>query len=157
MIDIKNPKVPNRPPTIDEIKVNAVVDGCMAAWYPQMGGYVAKCWVSFGCSDAGPSGSPTNIPGFDVSLWHDGEWPFGEDDDRGRTPAHLHHCSADQFIGFGELCNEFLECTVMKDGPETEMKERVANAIAASSADGTADLKNPAVKLMLQILRGEYS
>ena len=154
MADIKNPEVPNRAPTYDEIRANTVVDGCMAAWYPQMGGYVAKCWVRFGCYDGDP---PTNIPGFDVVVWHDGEWPFGEDDDRVRVPAHLHHCGADQFIEFGELCNKFLGVLVMKDGPESEMKDRVANAIAASSAHGTTHLDNPAVKLMLEILRGEYS
>ena len=152
MADIRNPEVPDRPPTHEEIEKNSVVDGCMAAWYPQMGGYVARCWVSFGCSDAGPGGLPTSIPGFDVDVWHDGDFPFDD-----REPAHLHHCSAGQFIKFGQLCEKFFGDLVMKPGPELEMKERVANAIAASSAHGTVHLKNPAVELMLQILRGEYS
>ncbi len=152
MADIKNPEVPGRPPTCDEASENAVVDGCMAAWYPQMGGYGALCWVRFGCYDGDP---PTSIPGFDVVVWHDGEWPFSGDDELGREPAHLHHCSADQFIEFGELCNEFLGSLVMRDGSESGMKDRVARAIAASSSHGMVHMGNPAVKAMLEVLRGE--
>lgn len=66
-----------------------------AAWYPQMGGYASHCVV---------------VPGagcFDIYVWHDGDFPFGDDATNGwgdpRGPAELHHCSAEQFVGFGEF------------------------------------------------------
>jgi hypothetical protein len=63
----------------------------LACWYPQMGGYVARCLVRLEKSGC-----------FDAYVWHDGEWPFtGETD--GRSPVMIHHCDADQFIRFGNL------------------------------------------------------
>jgi hypothetical protein len=59
-----------------------------AAWYPQIGGYVAPCIVevnSEGC--------------FEVWLWHDGEFPTEDD----VQPMHFHHCDPEQFIRFGQL------------------------------------------------------
>ena len=61
----------------------------VAAWYPQMGGYVGKCWLSL----RGPDDC------FVAYVFHDGEFPF----DDGRAPRALHHCDARQFIAFGEL------------------------------------------------------
>lgn len=71
-----------------------------AAWYPQMGGYVSHCLIVLN-------------PGedcFEAYVWHDGSFPFGEDNDRwpgeaAPSPAHIHHCAADQFVGFGNLVN----------------------------------------------------
>jgi hypothetical protein len=40
----------------------------------------------------------------DEHVWHDGEFPFGEDHDG--EPRRLHHCSAGQFIRFGQLVQE---------------------------------------------------
>src|SRR4051812_22027623 len=61
-----------------------------ACWYPQMGGYVGKCVVELGdkVDDC-----------FEAYVWHDGEFPFGDD---GSTPVCLHHCAAQQFINFGQ-------------------------------------------------------
>lgn len=89
---------PGRAPTFEEIATNAVVEGCMAAFYPQMGGYCGKCWVR--SSDNGDNGEP---PCFEVAVYHDGEFPF-----EGGNPIILHHCSAEQFSRFGELCGAFL-------------------------------------------------
>lgn len=80
-----------RQPTSDECSENATwTDGhmnCMALWYPQMGGYVGKCVITYhkgeGC--------------FDAYVWHDGEFAFDN-----RSPAVLHHCDPDQFIKFGQ-------------------------------------------------------
>lgn len=38
--------------------------------------------------------------GFEAFVWHDGEFPFSE---AGRSPTHLHHCGAEQFITFGQF------------------------------------------------------
>src|SRR3990167_6716014 len=87
------PEVIPREPTPEECETNAriVIDGrsFVADWYPQMGGYVGKCLIEKvdGC--------------FDVYVWHDGEFAFSGEG--GRNPVELHHCSAEQFIAFGEL------------------------------------------------------
>lgn len=62
-----------------------------ATWYPQMGGYIARCIV---LTEA------DNNNCFDCLIWHDGEFPFTEGD---RNPNVVHHCDADQFIDFGKL------------------------------------------------------
>lgn len=85
-----------REPTYEEIKANARVGSGFAAWYPQMGGYVSKCVIVPNDDDSC----------FDVWVWHDGSFPFRDDggwDGQHRSPAHLHHCDARQFIEFGEL------------------------------------------------------
>lgn len=72
---------------------------CKALWYPQMGGYVGRA-VAVRC---GP------IEGhscFDVYVWHDGDFPFGEGDDDDR-PRLIHHCEARQFIEFGRQLQRF--------------------------------------------------
>lgn len=60
-----------------------------AAYYPQMGGYVASCWVEI------------VRPGdcFRALVYHDGDWPFLGD----RVPRELHHCDAGQFLEFGRV------------------------------------------------------
>lgn len=85
-----------REPTAEECEAGAKVnlDGVdfYAGWYPQMGGYGSKVWVELlesGC--------------FDVFVFHDGEFPFGDEDD---NPRGLHHCNADQFIKFGQWVKE---------------------------------------------------
>jgi len=92
-------------PTHEQCTANeqiVLADGraATAAWYPQMGGYASHCLIVLN-------------PGedcFEVYVWHDGSFPFGEDNDRwpgepAPSPAHIHHCNADQFIGFGNLVN----------------------------------------------------
>ena len=85
-----------RAPTSEEIAANAIVvingETCMAAWYPQMGGYVSKCWVIIDPASGGDGC-------FGVAVWSDGEFPFRE----GRDPVLLHHCDPAQFIEFGNL------------------------------------------------------
>lgn len=67
-----------------------------AIWYPQMGGYVGMAVAV--CDKEHEEG----VGGcFEVYVWHDGEFPFNDNED-GKIPAHLHHCMAEQFIGFGE-------------------------------------------------------
>ncbi len=61
-----------------------------ACWYPQMGGYAGKAIVQI---DKEPE------PGdcFDCYIWHDKDFPFS-----GQEPLRMHHCRAEQFLGFGE-------------------------------------------------------
>jgi hypothetical protein len=61
----------------------------LACWYPQMGGYVGKAVVVLD-NDC-----------VNVYVWHDGHFPFGDEDDR--SPAELHHCDGEQFVRFGEF------------------------------------------------------
>lgn len=86
-----------RPPTSEECTANAIVDGRMAIWYPQMGGYVGKAWIE-GNGDPEPGGC------FKAYVWHDGEFPFDKD----RVPARLHHCMTKQFIRFGQKVEGFI-------------------------------------------------
>jgi hypothetical protein len=69
-------------------RVNGVEVIGFACWYPQMGGYAGHAVLLplSGC--------------FEVLVWHNGEFPFSEEDG---SPAYLHHCDADQFIAFGEF------------------------------------------------------
>lgn len=62
-----------------------------ALWYPQMGGYVGKAVAEI----SKPGGC------IDVYIWHDGEFPF--DDDDKENPRFIHHCEASQFIEFGQF------------------------------------------------------
>lgn len=60
-----------------------------ACWYLQMGGYVGKSVVV-------RIGSC-----FEVYVWHDGQFPFGEG-----SPRQLHHCDGEQFVDFGNFLTE---------------------------------------------------
>jgi len=85
-----------------------------------MGGYVGRCVVE-------PGGDGC----FECFVWHDGEFPFSDDDGcntRGCDgPFVLHHCSAKQFIKFGQLVDritkpgyaEKIEMTIGFENPET--------------------------------------
>ncbi|KKN75946.1 hypothetical protein LCGC14_0375030 [marine sediment metagenome] len=77
----------------------------LACWYPQMGGYGSRCMVEL----------PTEKGGcFEAFIWHDGSFPFdtkdvGTDsfgDGTVRQPAHIHHCSVDQFTQFATDVNQ---------------------------------------------------
>lgn len=92
-------------PTADQCATHAVVfrqgpTVGYALWYPQMGGYVGKA-VALLDTHAGPVLDTTATQGgcVDVLVWHDGEFPFGPDDE---APRLLHHCDPDQFVHFGE-------------------------------------------------------
>lgn len=91
-------------PTADQCNGNEQLEpirgmSCWAAWYPQMGGYAARCIIR----DCG-SGC------FDVYVWHDGEFPFSDEspwvDDA--EPVILHHCNPGQFVRFGVTVKELL-------------------------------------------------
>jgi hypothetical protein len=69
-----------------------------AIWYPQMGGYVGCAIAVF------PKDPEDRDPCIDVYIWHDGEFPFDND----RQPAIIHHCSADQFISFGNTLKHLI-------------------------------------------------
>lgn len=83
---------PEEPTALQCTNRESVGDGAWACWYPQMGGYGAKCVVidekNGGC--------------FEAWVWHDGCFPFPGDDPE-RSPTRLHHCDAAQFIRFGEF------------------------------------------------------
>ena len=75
-----------------------------ACWYPQMGGYVGKAVVVMQTPPPIKVGSPEDESSdycFDAYVWHDGEFPFSETDDR--NPVRIHHCMPSQFIDFGEF------------------------------------------------------
>jgi len=74
-----------------------------ACCYPQMGGYVGKAiaildkeWIEY-------SGGSAIGGCIDVYVWHDGEFPFSEQDG---PPAKIHHCDPAQFIRFGQFLQE---------------------------------------------------
>lgn len=79
-----------------------------AIWYPQMGGYVGKAVVEPG--GKGPDDADEDAC-FEVWVWHDGEFPFGEG-----QPAQLHHCAASQFIRFGQEVAELMKGRSDADG-----------------------------------------
>jgi hypothetical protein len=99
--------IPERGPTSEECQATARVRlgerSYVATWYPQMGGYVGRCWLDLhACGD----GENSADDGFDAIVYHDGEFPFS---DGRRHPVVLHHCSADQFIEFGELVRKLTQ------------------------------------------------
>lgn len=75
----------------------------VAAWYPQMGGYAGKCWIELRVCLS--ENKPTPTDEVDVHVFHDGTFPFKDSESGSRPPVVLHHCSAAQFIKFGELVN----------------------------------------------------
>jgi len=89
-----------RKPTAEECTANAPIlcdhGPAFAAWYPQMGGYRGLC-VVVSDQNAGEG----ELPCFDVYVWHDGEFPFGYQDDS-KQPVRLHHCNPEQFVNFGK-------------------------------------------------------
>lgn len=90
---------PNEP-TGDECNARSTVTfnglKAMACWYPQMGGYAGKCVIV-------QDGDCVNC-----YVWHDGDFPFGQDDGHEpRNPVRLHHCDTDQFRRFADNIDEF--------------------------------------------------
>lgn len=86
---------------------------CYAVWYPQMGGYSGKAVAVFGKGWQERNDGAAMGGCIEVYVWHDGAFPFSEEP--GINPAHLHHCSPDQFIDFGkklEKINESLKILV---------------------------------------------
>ena len=95
-------------PTSDQCNAHARLpdfDGlpAYACWYPQMGGYCGKCVVVVETT--------TGHGCFAVFVWHDGQWPFGDE----QSPAYLHHCSPDQFEDFGYRVRHFQASHVAAD------------------------------------------
>ncbi len=97
-------------PTVKQCDVNEAVLGpyegipAFAAWYPQMGGYVARCIVQ-------PNSKDGVNECFECWVWHDGNFPFGTDPHQvgeERQPAVLHHCDPQQFIEFGQKVEQML-------------------------------------------------
>lgn len=73
-----------------------------AIWYPQMGGYVGKA-VAVMEKRWTEDGDDLLCPGcIDVYVWHDGDFPFGQDRNDGRVPIRIHHCDPEQFVEFGQ-------------------------------------------------------
>lgn len=144
-----------REPTSEECSANAPYE-CngrkgFAAWYPQMGGYVGRCVVLTDCRGIiTPEGAPGDC--FDVLVWHDGEFPFAEDDTR--DPARLHHCDPAQFIAFGALVRDmFAKATRLRAKVDAE-GERFASHVAEGlraqeQADHTAWLRENAESVVV--------
>lgn len=107
------PRLPPEPsPDACSKNERVVWDGppAWACWYPQMGGYAGRAVIVPGV-DTGDPGEPSS--GCDVFVWHDGEFPFGEE----YQPILLHHCSGKQFVRFGELIERLCaEVSQRKDG-----------------------------------------
>lgn len=99
---MKDDEVPE--PSTDQCTANSPItlpDGRTgyAIWYPTMGGYVGRAVVApdDGC--------------FEAWVWHDGEFPFSGSDPyrESGTPNHLHHCSADAFVTFGQTVERLMD------------------------------------------------
>ncbi len=77
-----------------------------AIWYPQMGGYSAKAiaimnkkWTKYQNGSA--------LGGcLELLVWHDGNFPFHNEDGEEESPTILHHCDPEQFIEFGKKLSE---------------------------------------------------
>jgi hypothetical protein len=68
-----------------------------AIWYPQMGGYCGMAVAVFPKTFQADRDDPPDAC-FDAYVWHDGDFPFKEGDG---PPVRVHHCSAEQFVEFG--------------------------------------------------------
>jgi hypothetical protein len=84
-----------------------------AMWYPQMGGYVGRSVVILDKSWSEDSNGSRMGGCFEAVVWHDGEFPFSEDDNE--SPARIHHCCPDQFIRFGMKVKELNEMGKIKE------------------------------------------
>jgi hypothetical protein len=70
-----------------------------ACWYPQMGGYVGKCVVTFSPE------KDTYDYCFEAFVWHNGDFPFGDTNEfnEPQAPVSIHHCMPSQFVAFGNF------------------------------------------------------
>jgi len=96
---IRQPKEP----TSEQCSENATVyedanQIGIAIWYPSMGGYVGKAVAVMQKN--------ISYPCVEVYVWHDGDFPFNDLDDR---PRYLHHCDPEQFVTFGNKLLEVME------------------------------------------------
>jgi len=104
-------------PTFEECQRNAPIelpDGRrgFAIVYPQVGGY-SVCAIAIPSPTSSTPGGATDAPEdwcFDVLLFTDGEFSTDE------PGFELHHCSASQFIEFGETM-ELLAKSLGAKGP----------------------------------------
>lgn len=85
-----------------------------AAWYPQMGGYVARAVVVIHSMD-----EETNDGCFEAFVWHDGTFPFPGEGPGGQIPARLHHCMPSQFASFGKLVQEIQKKVLAAEAGES--------------------------------------
>lgn len=92
---VGDPRFPiHRAPTAEECDENRLVrdegdEITFAAWHPQWGGYVGKCWVATSRAEG--------LDCFDVENWHDGEFPS----ETHRTVYH--YCATDQLRRFADV------------------------------------------------------
>lgn len=105
-------------PTSEQIRDNAKVaedehEVAFACWYPQMGGYAGKCVVVFS-----KKSDDDHPPCFTALVWHDGEFPFSDDDMQGQNPRRIHHCSAKQFVAFGDLVGKLQQASCALQPPK---------------------------------------
>lgn len=93
-------------PTAEQCTANEKVFGDQntigyGIWYPQMRGRQVQAYIGKAVAiiDKATDTDDCSDDCFDVLVWHDGEFPFGDGD---KEPVRLHHCSAAQFIQFGQ-------------------------------------------------------
>lgn len=86
-------------PTHDDCTAKTVredgSDFVLTTWHPQWGGYASPCEVRFG--KASGDGAGEGIGCFDVTNWHDGEFPTDDEE----CVTRRHYCSAEQVVDFG--------------------------------------------------------
>lgn len=92
-------------PTNDQCSNNEVVFDCNgrighAFWTPQAGGYRGKSVAVFDKGWKSYASGSAEGGCIDIYIWHDGEFPY--DDEDGREPVEFHICDPEQFITFGE-------------------------------------------------------
>jgi hypothetical protein len=132
-----------REPTAEECSAHTPVTldetlSGVACWYPQMGGYWGK---AVAVADGGC---------VDVYVWHDGDFPFGED---GRPPVELHHCDGGQFVAFGQFLEAFTQESAIPEEPASsqinldELREGLARFGEAISRDARASVAAAGVAL----------
>lgn len=143
-------------PNADQCTNRAPVPGpysfpAYALWYPQMGGYVSKCVAV--PETQPPLDEEDDEPCWTVYVWHDGTFPFHADYEReARSPTELHHCSAEQFITFGETLTDLARgansapppiATNQSNGqlPQAIVDDPIVAAEARGYARAIADLR----------------
>ena len=102
-------------PTGEQCEAHALVyesESCMgyAMWYPQMGGYSGKAVAIMDKRWRETKDGQASVGGcIEVLVWHDGQFPFSNDDDLDPKVVQLHHCGAKQFVEFGETLHRLNE------------------------------------------------
>lgn len=91
------------------------------ASHPQWGGYGAHAFVDF-AAQSNNDGADADPGCFDLTIWHDGEFPISEEraedpDPSQSEPFEVHHCDAGQTVSFGiDVLEAMIAHQKTKDG-----------------------------------------